>query len=117
MRSRRGRDAQHRPGGEVKQTAVRAPHEEQLAVRPQRYFLASLVSEAMGDCARSALWARPTVVSEEHGGRPSGQGSEWLEVRHAPVLREESAHPRGRKADTSSEATIEVISDHEFRTN
>ena len=101
MRSRRGRDAQHRPGGEVKQTAVRAPHEEQLAVRPQRYFLASLVSEAMGDCARSALWARPTVVSEEHGGRPSGQGSEWLEVRHAPVLREESAHPRGRnKADT-----------------
>ena len=73
-------------------------------MRTQGCFLAScsLVSEAMGDCARSALWARPTGVSGERRGRPSGQGSEWLEVRHAPVLREESAHPRGRKADTNS---------------
>ena len=56
----------------------------------------------MSDCARGALWARPTGVSGERRGRPSGQGSEWQEAWHAPVLREEGAHPRGRKANTSS---------------
>jgi hypothetical protein len=54
--------------------------------------LVSLVAEAMGYCERGALWARSTGVSEERRGRPSGQGSEWLESRHAPVLREEGAH-------------------------
>ena len=53
-------------------------------MRPQE-FLSSLVSEAVGDCARGALCVRPTVVSGERRGRPSWQGSEWLDARHAPV--------------------------------
>ena len=69
-------------------------------MRPQG-FLASLVSEAMSDCARGALWDRPTVVSGERRGRRSGQGSEWLEARHAPVRCEESAHPGGREPTRS----------------
>ena len=88
--------------GAIEQTAVRAYLMRSSLPCDLRNSWPPLVSEAMSDCARGALCVRPTVVSGERRGRPSWQGSEWLEARHAPVRSEESAHPGGPRADTSS---------------